>query len=123
MSSGRRIARHRNRWSTSTANCSLPAARQRAAETCGNPARRTAAGTTLLRDIYPGSYSSFILSVTNMNGVAFFSASDGTGLELWKSDGTAAGTTLVKDIRSGTNTGSAPMNLTNVNGTLLFSAD
>ena len=45
-----------------------------------------------------------------------------TGSELWKSDGTAAGTVLVKDINPG-GIGSIPVNLTNVNGTLFFSAD
>jgi ELWxxDGT repeat protein len=73
--------------------------------------------------------------LTNVNGTLFFTAAaaDGTtGYELWKSDGTAAGTTLVKDIYPGGFTGgyggyypnnSYPMSLTNVNGTLFFTAD
>ncbi len=44
------------------------------------------------------------------------------GSELWKSDGTAAGTVLVKDIRQG-GSSSVPQFLTNVNGTLYFSAN
>lgn len=39
----------------------------------------------------------------------------------WKSDGTAAGTLRVKDINPGP-AGSTPTALTNINGTLLFSA-
>ena len=45
-----------------------------------------------------------------------------TAQELWKSDGTAAGTVLVKDINPGS-ASSEPSNLTNVNGTLFFTAD
>ena len=44
------------------------------------------------------------------------------GMELWKSDGTAAGTVLVKDINPGT-ASSIPSFLTNVNGTLFFTAN
>ena len=43
------------------------------------------------------------------------------GRELWKSDGTEAGTVLVKDIRPDSY-GSNPTYLTNVDGTLFFSA-
>src|SRR5207248_6883299 len=75
-------------------------------------------------------------NLTNVNGTLFFSAYDGTdGQELWKSDGTVAGTVLVKDIYPGAYypTGyysspygphsSSPSNLTNVNGTLFFTAN
>lgn len=62
-----------------------------------------------------------------MNGTVYFAASNGTtgtgsGIELWKSNGTNAGTVMVKDIRSSTGS-SSPQNLINVNGTLFFSAD
>src|SRR5439155_6458138 len=61
----------------------------------------TAAGTVMVKDINPGTYSSFPSNLTNVNGTLFFSANDGTvGEELWKSDGTAAGTVLVEDINS-----------------------
>ena len=53
------------------------------------------------------------------------------GNELWKTDGTAAGTVLVKDINPGGYSGyggyypdsSFPANLTNVGGTLFFTAN
>ena len=76
----------------------------------------TAAGTALVKDIYPGTSryydywggyrdypnSSYPSNLTNVNGTLFFTANDGTnGRELWKSDGTAAGTVLVKDINPG----------------------
>ena len=43
-------------------------------------------------------------------------------MELWKSTGTAAGTVLVQDINPGS-VSSGPRYLTNVNGTLFFSAN
>ena len=59
----------------------------------------TAAGTALVRDIWPGSGSSRPSELTDVNGTLFFLANDGThGIELWKSDGTAAGTVMVKDV-------------------------
>jgi ELWxxDGT repeat protein len=102
----------------------------------------TAAGTTLVSDINPGNGASYPQNLTNVNGELFFTANDGTtGAELWKSDGTAGGTTMVEDINPGTTTtwyytgaygtftntvtttGSNPLNLTNVNGTLYFTAN
>ncbi|MFB8790887.1 MAG: hypothetical protein U7123_19045 [Potamolinea sp.] len=50
-----------------------------------------AAGTVLVRDIYPGSSSSSIVNLTNINGTLYFTANNGTnGSELWISDGTRA---------------------------------
>jgi ELWxxDGT repeat protein len=77
----------------------------------------TAAGTVLLKDIHSngsfeplqnssGPYSEH--SNVNVNGTFFFS------------DGTAAGTVMVKDIHPTSN--SSPDYLTDVNGTLFFSA-
>lgn len=97
----------------------------------------TAAGTTLVMDISPGTSnaapnSSNPANLTNVNNTLFFSADDGTdGTELWKSDGTAAGTVLVKDIFPGatTSTGasvansSLPQLLTAVNNELFFVAN
>src|SRR5262249_40933905 len=71
-------------------------------------------------------------NLADVNGTLFFAADDGMhGTELWRSDGTAVGTTLVKDLYPGGFTGayggyylnsSSPSNLTDVNGTLFFTA-
>jgi ELWxxDGT repeat protein len=82
----------------------------------------TAAGTVLVKDIWPG-YSSYPVWLTSVKGTLFFSAADSTsGRELWQSDGTPAGTVMVKDIRRGAY-GSAPTALANVDGTLFFAAN
>jgi len=90
----------------------------------------TASGTQLVADIFPGPMDSAIGHLTPSSGRLFFTAIDmGHGVELWKSDGTTAGTQLVKDINddpqgsSGITQSSSPRGLTNVNGTLFFSAD
>src|SRR5262249_15616881 len=81
----------------------------------------SAAGTFLVKDIDPGPDSSNPTFLTNVNGVLFFKANDGThGFELWASNGTADGT-LLQDINPGGS--SNPSQLTNVNGNLLFAAD
>jgi ELWxxDGT repeat protein len=127
----------------------------------------TVAGTTMVQDICPpttrtASYtytgsapwtntyvidSSYPSGLTNVNGMLYFSANDGThGTQLWKSDGTVAGTTMVQDIYPGSSwhtstygpgyysggtetktvylpNSSSPSALTNVNGRLLFAAN
>src|SRR5262249_5179286 len=94
-------------------------------------------GTVLVRDINSGSAGSDPSNLTNVNGTLFFTANDGVnGAELWKSDGTADGTTLVKDIYPGQYpysvyggawhyrpNSSSPAGLTNMNGTLFFTAN
>jgi gliding motility-associated-like protein len=66
--------------------------------------------------------------LVNVNGTLFFAGQDPIGRqELFKSDGTAGGTVLVKDINTtsvgGFTIPSNPENLTNINGTLFFTAD
>lgn len=61
----------------------------------------TSAGTTIIKDIYPGmdyALNNFI----NVNGTLFFTVYKGTeGNELWKSDGTEAGTVKVTSLFGG----------------------
>ena len=95
----------------------------------------TESGTTMVKDIYPGSTTSTTITIfgyygdeyktvtfpngsypsnlTNVNGALYFTTSDGNGTELWKSDGTAAGTVSVTGVVG-------PSNLTNFNGKLFF---
>ena len=82
----------------------------------------TPGGTTLVKDIWPGSGDSNPTELTNVGGTLFFRAfGSSSGGELWTSDGTPGGTTLVKDIWPGGT--SYPTELTNVNGTLFFIAN
>jgi ELWxxDGT repeat protein len=83
----------------------------------------TEAGTVRVSNIIPGDESTFIQNLINVNGTLFFTCKDEShGFELWKSDGTEAGTVMVKDIYAGLDNSSRPESLTNVNGSLFFSA-
>jgi ELWxxDGT repeat protein len=78
---------------------------------------------TLLKDINPGTASSNICYLTNVDNVMFFAATNGVnGMELWKTDGTDAGTVMVKDIRPGASNSSIGY-LTSVNHVLYFVAN
>lgn len=60
-----------------------------------------AAGSSasLVKDIYPGTFSAFPNDFTLLGSYLYFQANDPIhGTELWRSDGTSGGTTLVKDI-------------------------
>jgi ELWxxDGT repeat protein len=96
----------------------------------GSELRRSdgsASGTQLVKDIFPGRSGSYPVHLTNVSGTLFFAANDGGhGSELWRCNGTAGGTQMVKDINPGNSSGnifSYPVGLTNVGGTLFFSAD
>lgn len=94
----------------------------------------TAANTTVVKDILPGSLSAInesmpaYLTLVGTNTL-YFVADDGTnGRELWKSNGTPAGTVMVTDINKvgtvgGPTDGSDPTDLKNVNGKLFFIAN
>ena len=61
----------------------------------------TSAGTTLIKDIYPGSDYA-LNNFVNVNGTLFFTVYKGTeGNELWKSDGTSAGTVMITELFGG----------------------
>lgn len=73
----------------------------------------TVGGTSLVKDIQPGSFGSSPQNLTAVksvvNGVTkpvvYFTAFTGAkGRELWKSDGTDAGTVLVKDVNPSSST-------------------
>ena len=58
----------------------------------------TEAGTVMVKDIYPGSadgmfdYANRLLSLIVLNNSLYFLADDGSGRELWMTDGTDSGT-------------------------------
>ena len=77
----------------------------------------TPAGTSLVKDIYPGSTDSLIADLTPVGDMVYFTAQSKTNsVELWKSDGTAAGTVQVISL----GTYSYPSRLTAFNGKLAF---
>ncbi|MEZ6121641.1 MAG: GEVED domain-containing protein [Planctomycetaceae bacterium] len=76
----------------------------------------TEAGTMLLKDILPGSGDGIVgyRPATVIGTRAWFAAYDGTGAGMWSTDGTPNGTTRLPDM--------IPSSMTNLNGSLLFSA-
>jgi ELWxxDGT repeat protein len=81
-----------------------------------------ATGPYLVKDIHT-SGSSNPYYITDMNGIAYFSArGGGKGDELWRSDGTAKGTYRVKDIKKGPGN-SWPYGFAALGGLLYFVAD
>jgi len=86
----------------------------------------TEAGTTLLKDVWPGDHDGYPYPMTAVGETAFFVADDAEhGYEPWKTDGTTQGTVLVKDIRPGGFGGISRLAppAANLNGTLVFTAN
>jgi ELWxxDGT repeat protein len=85
----------------------------------------TLAGTTMVKDLWPGGGNSYPynFSKNTLNGFMYFCANNGTdGVELWKTDGTAAGTTQVKNISYGSSD-SYPENFGLLGAQFIFSAN
>src|SRR5215469_927558 len=79
-------------------------------------------GTTMVKDIDPGTAGSSPSNLTAVGNELYFTANDGShGTELWKSDGTSAGTMMVKDLAAGS-TSSNPFDLQAINGAVYFYA-
>lgn len=80
----------------------------------------TLAGTTQVKDIYPGDNSSSPSRFIVVGSYLYFRADDGVnGSELWRTDGTANGTVMVADINPG-NGASSPDQMTLINSTTLY---
>jgi ELWxxDGT repeat protein len=82
---------------------------------------------TLVKDIR-ASGSSSPHGLVDAAGLLYFAADDGSGAELWKSDGTSAGTVQVKDIAAGAPSGLAAWDVLKhpsavVGSTIFFAAD
>ncbi len=76
----------------------------------------TEAGTVMLKNIKPGTGSANPRYFAIRNNELYFTANDTESVDLWKTNGTTAGTIKI------TNTFISPENITNINGTLYFSA-
>lgn len=91
----------------------------------------TPEGTQMVKDIRPGAPDGVFVTLSNplpdfyvWNNVIFFNGNDGTGEELWRSDGTESGTYMVKDINPtpGFTSTSNPRHYAEYNNKLYFSA-
>ncbi|MEP7169516.1 MAG: ELWxxDGT repeat protein [Bacteroidota bacterium] len=74
----------------------------------------------LVKDMNPGYIGSSIYFSTKVGGILFFFANNGSGMSLWKSNGTASGTVKLKTLNPGS-ANDCPMK--DVNGTAFFYAD
>jgi ELWxxDGT repeat protein len=84
----------------------------------------SSAGASMVKDIYEGSDDSFDIDMhaefTQFGDVVYFAADDGiTGVELWKTNGTAASTVLVRNMDFNANS-SYPKHLTVVDDEFFY---
>ena len=84
------------------------------------------AGTVPVKEL-PGRTGFVPVDLTSVGSVLFFAAyADGSGLELWRSNGNASGTSMVKDINPGLAHGTGafyPPSFVDLDGALFFAAD
>ncbi|MDD3280017.1 MAG: T9SS type A sorting domain-containing protein [Bacteroidales bacterium] len=83
------------------------------------------AGTRMIKDIYPGTESSWAKEFTLYNNKLYFTAADTlSNMELWVSDCTTTGTVKVKEINTNTNNlrQSSPSEFKIFNNKLYFTA-
>ncbi len=92
----------------------------------------TCSGTVVVSDVNAsgGGFYPYVSDLTAVGWNLFFTASDGaSGYQLWVSNGTALGTVMVTDVEDttanhyGVPYSFDPVNLTDVNGTLFFTAN
>ncbi len=84
----------------------------------------SSAGTTLLKDIYPGSNGSNPLGFTPFNSELYFIAHNNTvGSEIWKTNGTPAGTVLAIELVAGSGSPGYMSKMVENSGELLFVAE
>lgn len=85
----------------------------------------TVSGTKMIKDIYPGTESSWCKDFVLYNNKLYFAAADTlSNMELWMSDGTTTGTVKVKEINTNTNNlrQSSPSEFKIYNNKLYFTA-
>ena len=84
----------------------------------------TSEGTVLVKDIYPGAGSAFSFPNSYLfaavgDTLFFVAQGDRNSPALWRSDGTEEGTIFLKNVDQ-PNEGDLPVDLVNLNGTLVF---
>lgn len=79
-------------------------------------------GAQLVEDIFPGADDGVTEPLTVFEDEVYFPADDGSGEELWRSDGTSSGTEKLVDLQTAS-PGSQPRELTVMGNRLFFAAD